>query len=157
MDGQSSPERCDNASSIVRNQTTNAVDELTVGSEEESDSKDSSEHDNDDLTARSSFAGKNGRVCLPRVPRPSRTRARSLRHTNENQLLLQKSSKIKLILLLTLLMNICLSRLSNTLTSVQKGTSKKEAKIQMISLLHFGKCENSFLRITENIMLSARM
>ena len=68
MDGQSSPERCDNASSIVRNQTTSAVDELTVGSEEESDSKDSSEHDNDDLTARSSFAGKNGRVCLPRVP-----------------------------------------------------------------------------------------
>ena len=68
MDGQSSPERCDNASSIVRNQTTSADDELTVGSGEESDSKDSSEHDSDDLTARSSFAGKNGRVCLPRVP-----------------------------------------------------------------------------------------
>ena len=28
---------------------------------------------------------------------------------------------------------------------------------RMISLLHFGKCENSFLRITENIMLSALM
>ena len=68
MDGQSSPERCDDASSIVINQTTSADDELTVGSGEESDSEDSSEHDSDDLTARNSFAGKNGRVCLPRVP-----------------------------------------------------------------------------------------
>ena len=62
MDGQSSPERCDDASSIVRNQTTRADDELTVGSGEESDSKDSSEHDSDDFTVRSSFAGENGRV-----------------------------------------------------------------------------------------------
>ena len=37
MDGQSSPESCDDASSIVRNQTTSADDELTVGSGEESD------------------------------------------------------------------------------------------------------------------------
>ena len=58
MDGQSSPERCDDASSIVRNQTTSADDELTVGSEEESDSEDFSEHDSNDLTARSLFAGK---------------------------------------------------------------------------------------------------
>ena len=171
---------------------------------------------------------KNGRVwfatCLP----PSRTRACNLRHPNEDQLVLQKPSKINLILLFTLSMYICLSRLSNTLTSVQGGTSEKEAKIQMngchlicvqckalsmfctllvcivvstnpfircghlahqeklyflllstvidlsnskqnyvltavkivtrmISLLHFGKCGNSFLRITENIMLSALM
>ena len=69
MDGQSSPERCDDASSIVRNQTTSADDELTVSSGEESDSEHSSEHDSNDLTARSLFAGKNGRVrfatCLP--------------------------------------------------------------------------------------------
>ena len=130
MDGQSSPERCDDASSIVRNQTTSADDELTVSSGEESDSEDSSEHDSNDLTARSLLAGINGRVwfstCLP----PSRTRARNLRHPNEDQLELQKPSKIKLILLLTLLMKICLSMLSNTLTSVQGGTSEKEAKIR---------------------------
>ena len=65
MDGQSSPERCDDASSIVRNQTTCADDKLSVGSGEESDSEDSSEHDSDDITARSSFAGKNGRVWFP--------------------------------------------------------------------------------------------
>ena len=59
MDGQSSLERCDDASSIVRNHTTSADDKLTVGSGEESDSKDSSEHDSDDLTVRSLFAGKN--------------------------------------------------------------------------------------------------
>ena len=59
MDGQSSPERCDDASSIVRNQTTSADDEVTVGSGKESDRDDSSEHDNDHLTARSLFAGKN--------------------------------------------------------------------------------------------------
>ena len=58
VDGQSSPERCDDASSIVRNQTTSADDELTVGSEEESDSEDFSEHDSNDLTARSLFARK---------------------------------------------------------------------------------------------------
>ena len=58
MDGQSSPERCDDASSIVRNQTTSADNELTVGSEEESDSEDFFEHDSNDLTARSLFAGK---------------------------------------------------------------------------------------------------
>ena len=131
VDGQSSPERFDDASSIVKNQTTSADDELTVSSGEESDSKDSSEHDSNDLMARSLFAGKNGRVwfatCLP----PSRTCARNLRHTNEDQLVLQKPSKIKLMLLLALLMKICLSMLSNTLTSVQGGTSEKEAKIQM--------------------------
>ena len=128
MDGQSSPERCDDASSIVRNHTTSADDELTVGSGEKSDSEDSSEHDSDDLAARSLFAGKNGRVwfatCLP----PSRTYARNLRHPNEDQLVLQKPSKIKLILLLTLLMKICLSMLSNTLTSGQQGTQKKKQK-----------------------------
>ena len=131
MDGQSSPERCDDVSSIVRNQTTSADDELTVSSGKESDSEDSSEHDSDDLTARSSFAGKNGRVWFTTCPPPSRTRAHNLRHTNEDQLVLQKPSKIRLVLLLTLLMNICLSRLSNTLTSVQGGTSEKEVKIQV--------------------------
>ena len=131
VDGQSSPEKCDDASSIVRNQTTNADNKLTVGSGEESDSEDSSEHDNDDHTARSSFAGKNGRVWFTTCPPPSKTRARDRRHTNEDQLVLQKPSKIKSIFLLTLLIKICLSRLSNTLTSVQEGTSEKEAKIQM--------------------------
>ena len=58
MDGQSSSERCDDASSIVRNQTS-ADDELTIGSGKESDSEDSSEPDSDDLTTRSLFAGKN--------------------------------------------------------------------------------------------------
>ena len=68
MEGQSSPERCDDASSIVRNQTTSADDELTVRSGKDSDSEDSSEHDNDDLTARSTFAGKMAVCGLPRVP-----------------------------------------------------------------------------------------
>ena len=130
VDGQLSPERCDDAS-IVRNQTTSTDDEVTVGSGEEGDSEDSSEHDSDDLTARSSFVGKNGRVRFTTCPLPSRTHACNLRHTNEDQLGLQKPSKIKLILLLTLLMKICLSMLSNTLTSVQEVTSEKEAKIQM--------------------------
>ena len=130
MDGQSSPERCDDASSIVRNQTTSADDELTVGSGKESDSEDSSDHNSDDLTARSLFAGKNPGVVCHLSPL-SRIRARNLRHTNKDQLVLQKPSKIKLILLLTLLMKICLSMLSSTLTIVQKGTSEKEAKIQM--------------------------
>ena len=107
MDGQSSPERCEDASSIVRNQTTSADDELTVGSGEESDSEDFSEHDSNDLTARSLFTGQNGRVRFATCPPPSRTRARNLRHTNKDQLVLQKPSKIKLILLLTLLMKIC--------------------------------------------------
>ena len=65
-------------SSIVRNQTTSADNELTVGSGEESDSEDSSEHDSDDLTARSSFAGKNGRVRFTTCPPPSKTHARNL-------------------------------------------------------------------------------
>ena len=89
MDGQSSPERCDDASSVVRNQTTSAGDELTVGSGEESDSEDSSEHDRDDLTARSLFAGKNDRVWFDTYTPPSRTRPRNRRHTNEDQLVLQ--------------------------------------------------------------------
>ena len=131
MDGQSSLQRFDDASSVVKNQTTSADDELTVGSGEESDSEDSSEHDSDDLTGRSLFAGKNGRVWFATCPPQSRTRARNLRHTNEDQLVLQYPSKIKLILLLTLLMKICLSMLSNTLTSVQEETSEKEAKVQM--------------------------
>ena len=46
VEGQSSPERYDDASSIVRNQTTSADDELTVRSGKDSDSEDSSEHDN---------------------------------------------------------------------------------------------------------------
>ena len=74
MNGQSSPERCDGVSSIVRNQTTSADDELSVGSGEKSDSEDSSEHDSDDLTARSSFAGKNGRLWFTMCPPSSRTR-----------------------------------------------------------------------------------
>ena len=78
VDGQSLPERWDDASSIDRNQTTSADDELTVGSGEESDSEDSSEHDSDDLTARSSFAGKNGRVRFTTCPPPSKTSARNL-------------------------------------------------------------------------------
>ena len=131
VDGQSSLEIFDDASSIVKNQTTSADDKLTVGSGEESDSEDSSEHDSDDLTARSLLAGKNGRVWFATCPPQSRTRARNLRHTNEDQLVLQNPSKIKLILLLTLLMKICLSMLSNTLTSVQEETSEKEAKVQM--------------------------
>ena len=89
VDGQSSTERCDDASSVVRNQTTSADDELTVGSGEESDSEDSSEHDSDDLTARSLFAGKNDRVWFATCPPPSRTRPRNFRHTNEDQLVLQ--------------------------------------------------------------------
>ena len=79
MDGQSSPERCDDASSTVKNQITSADDELTVGSGEKSDSEDFSKHDSDDLAARISFAGKNcgqnlaARISfaacgLPRVP-----------------------------------------------------------------------------------------
>ena len=68
VDGQSSPEKCDDASFIVRNQTTSADDELTVGSGKENDSEDSSKHDSDDLTARSSFAGKNGRVWFTTCP-----------------------------------------------------------------------------------------
>ena len=68
VDGQSSTERCDDASSVVRNQTTSADDELTVGSGEESNSEDSSEHDSDDLTARSLFAGKNDRVWFATCP-----------------------------------------------------------------------------------------
>ena len=130
-DGQSSPEKCDDVSSIVRNQTTNADNELTVSSGEESNSENSSEHDNDDHTARSSFAEKNDRVWFTACPPPSRTRARNLTHTNEDQLVLQKPYKIKSIFLLTLFTKICLSRLSNTLTSVQERTSEKEAKIQM--------------------------
>ena len=130
VDGQLSSERCDDASSIVKNQTTSTDDEVTVSSGEEDDSENSSEHDSDDFTARSSFAGKNGRVWFTTCPPPSRTQACNLRHTNEDQLVLQKPSKIKSILLLTLLMKICLSMLSNTLTSVQKVTSEKEAKIQ---------------------------
>ena len=131
VDGQSSPERCDDASSIIRNQTTSTDDDVTVSSGEEGDSEDSSEHDSDDLTARSSFAEKNGRVWFTTCPPPSRTHACNLRHTNEDQLVLQKPSKIKLILLLTLLMKICSSMLSNTLTSVQEVTSEKEPKIQI--------------------------
>ena len=129
VDGQSSPKRCDDASS--RNQTTSADDELTVSSGEESDSEDSSEYNSHDLKAKSSFAGKNGRVWFTTCSPPLRTHACNLRHTNKDQLGLQKPSKIKLILLLTLLMKICLSMLSNTLTSVQEGTSEKEAKIQV--------------------------
>ena len=68
VDGQSSPERCYDASSVVRNQTTSADDELTVGSGEESDSEDSSEHDSDDLRARSSFAEKMTLCGLLRDP-----------------------------------------------------------------------------------------
>ena len=101
MNGQSSPERCDDAFSIVRNQTISADDELTVRSGEERDSKDSCEHDSDHLTARSSFAGKKWPCVFTTCPSPSRTRACSLRHTNKGQLVLQNPSKIKLILLLT--------------------------------------------------------
>ena len=107
MDGQSSPERFDDAFSIVKNQTLSADDELTVGSGEESDSEDSSEYESDDLAATSLFAGQNGRVWFATCPPPSRTRARNLIHTNEDQLVLQNPSKIKLVLLLTLLMKIC--------------------------------------------------
>ena len=70
MDSQSSPERYDDASFIVRNQTTSADNELTVSSGEESESEDSSEHDGDDLTVRSSFARKNGRVWFTTCPPP---------------------------------------------------------------------------------------
>ena len=66
--GQSSPERCDDASFIVKNQSKSADDQLTVGSGKESDSGDSSEHDSDDFTARTSFAGKNGRVQFTTCP-----------------------------------------------------------------------------------------
>ena len=125
MDGQSSPERCNDASSIVRNQTTSAYDELTVGSGEESDSEDSSEHDSDDLTARSLFAGKNGLVWFTTCPPPSRTRARSLGHTNEDQLVLQKPSKIKLILLLTLLTNMLEQVVKHTNEHARRDLRKK--------------------------------
>ena len=128
VDGQSSPE---NVMTLLLSLETRpqVQTKLTVGSGEESDSEDSSEHDSDDLTARSSFVGNNGRVWFTTCPPPSRTRAHNLGHTNEDQLVLQKPSKIKLILLLTLLMKICLSMLSNSLTSMQEGTSEKEAKI----------------------------
>ena len=68
VDGQSSPERFDDASFIGKNQTTSADDKLTLGSGEESDSEDSSEHDSNDLTARSLFAEKMAVCGLPRVP-----------------------------------------------------------------------------------------
>ena len=61
VDGQSSPQRHDDAS-IVSIQTISADDEFTVSSGEKSDSEDSSEHDSDDLAARSSFTGKNDRM-----------------------------------------------------------------------------------------------
>ena len=56
--GQSLPEGCDDASSFVSNQTTSVDDELTVSSGKESDSEDSSEHDSNNLTARSLFTEK---------------------------------------------------------------------------------------------------
>ena len=68
VDGQSSPERCDDASSIVRNQTTSADDELTVGSGKESDSEDSSEHDNMILRPEARSQEKMAVCGLPRVP-----------------------------------------------------------------------------------------
>ena len=93
VDGQSSLERYDNASSIVSNEITIADNELTVSSCKESDSEDSSKHDSDDLTARSSFTGKNGRMWFTTCPTPSRTCACNLGHTNECQLGLQKHTK----------------------------------------------------------------
>ena len=68
VDGQSSPERCDDASSVVRNQTTSTDDELTVGSGKETDSEDSSEHDSDDLRPESRLHEKMAVCGLPRVP-----------------------------------------------------------------------------------------
>ena len=68
VDGQSSPERFDDASSIVKNQTPSEDHELTVDSEEESDSEDFSIHDSNDLAARSLFAGQNGRVWFTTCP-----------------------------------------------------------------------------------------
>ena len=68
MEGQSSTDRYDDASSIVRNQITHADNELAVHSGEDSDSEDSSEHDSDDLTARSMFAGKMVVCGLPCIP-----------------------------------------------------------------------------------------
>ena len=130
VDGQSSSERCDDASSIVRNQATSADDKLTVGVGKKVIAKTPLSMTVMILRPEACLQ-KKIRVWFAIGPPPSRTRARNLRHTNEDQLVLQKPSKIKLILLLTLLMKICLSMLSNTLTIVQEETSEKEAKMQM--------------------------
>ena len=68
MDGQSSPERCDDASSIVRNQTTSTDDEVSVGSVEEDDSEDSSEHTVMILRLEARLQEKRAVCGLPRVP-----------------------------------------------------------------------------------------
>jgi len=67
----------DNASSTVGSQSE---------TEDEESGNDNSESDSDDLTARSSFTGRNGRVWVTTCPPPSRTRACNLRHTSEGPL-----------------------------------------------------------------------
>ena len=66
---------------------------------------------------------------LPRVPHHQEHVHVVLDTPTKINWCLKKPSKIKSIFLLTLLMKICLSTLPHTLTSVQEGTSEKEAKI----------------------------
>ena len=77
------PKRYDDASFGVSNQTTSADNQLTVSSGEECDSENFSEHDSDDLTARSLFIGKNDGAWFTTCPSSSRIRACNPRHTEE--------------------------------------------------------------------------
>ncbi|CAK8690388.1 unnamed protein product [Clavelina lepadiformis] len=71
-----------------------AEDELTESSDGESDSEDSA--GNNDLTARSSFKERNGRVWDTTCPQPSRTRACNLRHTTKGSVdAAKKTSKMR--------------------------------------------------------------
>ena len=74
-----------NDPSSVRSQNapTSVENELTDSSTEESDDKDSSGSRPNDVMAKSSFKGRNGRVWVTTCPPQSRTRACNLRHTNE--------------------------------------------------------------------------
>ena len=70
-----SPEGFYDVSSIVNSQNTIAKDESTESSKVESDSKDSSKLDGDDITAKGLFTERNGRVWVTTCLLPSGTRA----------------------------------------------------------------------------------
>ena len=60
---------------------TSAEDEMSDGSEEESDSDDSTEISY--TVTQSTFRGRNGQVWASTCPPPSRTRACNIRHTRK--------------------------------------------------------------------------
>ena len=66
-----------------QNALTRVENKLTDSSTEESDGEDSTGSRPNDLMAKSSFKGRNGRVWVTTCPPPSRTRACNLRHTTE--------------------------------------------------------------------------